>query len=406
MTAANNQHMKHEKHPAKEQSSWLRRRNAPDWGSMKIPKKQGRLIRKLINILRRTGIFFMSILYRKYCNSPAPDLNTIRSVLIIPHDPIGDLVLTSPVWEILRRKNPGLHIGIAASARNKDVLLQENIDITYDFYSPGRLRILREMRKARKDGWDVVLATAGFYKPTRYAFLSRFVARNGITATMNSARHERYGKIYSLCFYRQPPWELVPMTDQYISLVEKTFNIEIPREERTTHFRISPEIGEQVSREISELLVRKHASGYILINLEAKVPHREWGFENVRMITEKSSDRRSDLLIVLIASVNFRFYYQKEMNRISGANVVVFETETIHHVAALIQKAALVISPDTAIVHIAAALRKKLIAFYPAPDEWLPYSAHTTILYPERWMPISTISADKVFSEAVALIES
>ena len=56
-------------------------------------------------------------------------------------------------------------------------------------------------------------------------------------------------------------------------------------------------------------------------------------------------------------------------------------------------------------MHIAAALRKKIIAFYPSADEWEPYGVETTIFYPERWEPISSISVTKVFSAAVLLIE-
>ncbi|MDP4219264.1 MAG: glycosyltransferase family 9 protein [Bacteroidota bacterium] len=348
----------------------------------------------------------MAIAYKRFRNPPKPNLGSIHKVLIIPHDPIGDMVLTLPMLKVLRLRNPALRIGIVASRRNKDVLQAEAVDAVYDFYSPGIVRIFREILRARQEGWDVVLATAGFYKPTRFAFISRVVAGVGITATMNSARQKRYARIYSYCFLRPAPTDNVPMVDQYLSLVENVFNIEVSPEERIPEFHISPEIRNQITAEIPSLLLQHKASKYAVVNMEAKVPYREWGIENVNQLAERLRANGENTLLFLIASRNFLEYYAGELAKVSASNVAVFETETIQHVAALISGAEFVISPDTAIVHIASALIKKMIVFYPAPDEWLPYDRTSIILYPERREPISTISVDTVFSHIQSLLRS
>jgi ADP-heptose:LPS heptosyltransferase len=385
---------------------WLRRRNTPDTATTKIPRRVGRLKRKLQNIERRISIFFFTLYSRKYRHSKKPDIQHTQKVLLIPHFPIGDLVLTSPLWMAIKKRNPAVKVGVVVSNANRDVLRNENIDNVYNLYSGSLFKKIQEIRRARHDGWDVVIATAGFYKPTRFAFISRIIAKNGITSTMNSARQKRYARIYSFCFKKPSPWESIPMTDQYIELLEKTFDIHVEPEERFPHFTISPEIRTGIHNRINKLLSERNASTYIVINLEAKSPSREWGFNNIHDFIQRVAVERSNIVNVLIASPNFRKYFRDELAGLSSNNCVIFETETIHHVAALIENSALVISPDTAIVHIAAALGKKTIAFYPSADEWLPYSSSATVLFPERWEPISSIAVDTVYSKTISLLNS
>ncbi len=386
--------------------NWLKRRNTPDSGSMLLPRSKGKLQRKFLNIERRIAIFIMGILFRNYRSPQRPELEKISSVLIIPHDPIGDLVITSPLWNTLKKRNPQIKIGVVCSARNRDVLINEDVDSIYDLYSPNPFHVFKQMRLARRNRWDVVLSTAGFYKPTRFALISRFIAGKGITATMHTARPERYARIYSFCFKRPTEDEHIPMAEQYQTLAEKVFAIKFTENERLPQFTIDPESKIRTDLRIDKILNDKKHSRFILINLEAKVPYREWGIENVEMLAKAFYDAKIEVFILLSASTEFQEYYQLDKLHLKTPNAEVFPTDNIHDLATVIDRASLVISPDTAVVHIAAALRKKIIAFYPSLDEWLPYGVESTILCPDRWEPISTISVTKVFSTAVSLLEN
>jgi ADP-heptose:LPS heptosyltransferase len=348
----------------------------------------------------------MSVFFRKYRNPQKPSLDNISKILIISHDPIGDLVITSPLWSFLRTRKPGIKIGIACSQRNADVLRKEPVDITYDLYTGNLLSIWSRMRQARRDGWDVVLVTAGFYKPARFAFVSRFIARKGITATMHSARAQRYARIYSFCFKRPPEWECVPMAEQYQSLVENVFEIPFTKQERLPHFTIDDPTRIEIEKKLDTILTEKKCSRYIHINLEAKVPYREWGIENTVALTKALAEAKIDVVVLVTASAEYRAYCRLEESIAEISNLIVFETNDLHELAAVIQRAALVISPDTAVVHIAAALQKKIIAFYPSSDEWLLYGVEAEIFYPKRWEPISSINVNTVFSAVVSSLNS
>lgn len=383
---------------------WIKRRNVSDTQAMPLHIRTGKWKKKGIHFIRRITIVILTFLFRKYRHKNKPRIESMRSVLIIPNFPIGDIVLTSPLWTALRNRVPSLRIGVAASNTNRSVLNNEHIDKIYDLHSPGYFRLLKEIFRARNDKWDVVLAPVGFYKPARFAIISRIIARSGITATMHSARPKRYARIYSFCFARPHAWDCIPMVDQYLSLIELAFDIQISQKDRLPHFTISPDIESETESKVQRLLDEKKALKYILVNVEAKNEYREWGLENVHLLAERVRDKLKDTLIILIASENYRIYFHNELDAIVGENVILVESESIHHAAALIKLASVIISPDTSIVHIAAALNKKLIAFYPAPDEWLPYGTSARILYPVRWEPISSISVDSVFRQLTSLL--
>ena len=287
----------------------------------------------------------MGILFRKYVNPEKPNLEKISAILIIPHDPIGDLVITYPLWKTLRKRNPKIKIGVVCSGRNNDVLKNENIDKIYDLYSSNPFHILNQMRIARRDRWDVVLSTAGFYKPTRFAFISRFIARSGITATMHSSRSERYARTYSFCFKRPPEWERIPMVEQYQALAEKVFDITFTAKERLPNFVVDSKAKIEADQRIDKLLKQKGYSRFILINLEAKVPYREWGMENIAALAKAFYDAKIEILILLSASSEFREYYHLNSLDPKIPNVEIFPTKDIHELAAVIARASLVISP-------------------------------------------------------------
>lgn len=375
-------------------AQWRKRRAGNDRYDRGNPPK---ISDKAIHLVRRLAIVILSIVYKKYRDAKKPSLHEVKSVLIISHFPIGDLILTSPLWKALTHRNTTLRIGLATSKQNVVVLAAESgISNTYDFFSPGLFRMYREMKRARSDGWDVVFATAGFYKPVRFAVVSRFVTK-GITATAHSSRHWRYAKIYSLCFKRPGPDEYVPMVEQYQMLVENTFDIKFTEAERKPEFVIIPEALQTTKVRIDDVLATTDFKRYAIVHLEAKSTFREWGIENLLALAKQLSQEYPDLLLLATASEEYFIHFQLA-DRLAP-NVRLFKTSSIHELAAVLVGAAIVISPDTAVVHIAAVMNKKMIAFYPHTDEWLPYSSKAVVLFPELREPIESIRVDTVLEK-------
>jgi hypothetical protein len=117
----------------------------------------------------------------------AIDPNRIQSVLILRYDAIGDMIVTTPFWRNLKRLNPQLRIGVAASARNIDVIrADDDVDVRFLFSEGALLQTIRGIREVRKQKWDVVLALV--YKKRRRAQSSQGSVRLRVSPRLRSKK--------------------------------------------------------------------------------------------------------------------------------------------------------------------------------------------------------------------------
>lgn len=367
-----------------EKGKWARRRRRDDDSR---PRKSAphRLAQKALNLLRRLTIVLIRPYLRRFSHRPLPKLDEVRSVLIIPHDPIGDLLLTEPLWRKLREAKKDLRIGLVVSPRNRQLAETIAPELPkYDLYGGSLLHRFNEMLRARKNAYDVVLAPVGFYKPTRFAVISRVIAgAYGFTATMHHSRARRYADLYSYCTERH--WQPFPqpMAEQYQALIESVFALRFEDAERAPRL-VLPEEAMSAAREHMAAL-RSTGSMTIVLHLEAKVPTREWGIPNALKLAQEVPNA------TFLFSGSPEFWQAHRLPDSMSSNVRKLDTGSILELAAVVANVDMLVSPDTSIVHFAAALGTRIIAFYPSRDEWLPYRSDATILTPVRREPISTI---------------
>src|SRR5688572_15282146 len=251
----------------KNSKNWHKRRMRSDV-ARPIVRKSTQLKEKCINVFRRLTILALSVLYKKYRDAPLPQLSEIHSILIIPNDPIGDLLLSAPLWNKLLKVKPSLRIGIGISERNREMIQYiSGVSDYYDLHSTNLVKLYRNIRIAKKDTYDVVLTTAGYYKPTRFAFISRLIAGKGFTATMHTSRSERYARIYSWCRKRRVDPYPQPMVEQYQDMVEQIFHVAFTAEERTPTLDFTPPLLSE-TQQIDNILLKSKARSYIHLNLE------------------------------------------------------------------------------------------------------------------------------------------
>ncbi len=386
----------------KSSKNWQKRRLRSDIARPTV-RRSTQLKEKCINIVRRLTILVLSIFYKKYRDAPLPQLREIKSILIIPNDPIGDLLLSVPLWSKLVKEKPSLRIGIGVSERNREIVgYIPDVSDYYDLHTTNVLQLYRNIRIAKKDRYDVVLTTAGYYKPTRFAFISRLIAGKGFTATMHTSRSERYARIYSWCRKRRVDPYPQPMVEQYQDMIEQIFHITYTAEERIPALDLTPRSLSDTQR-IDNVLLKNKASSYIHLNLEAKIGERELGIEKSKVIMRTIREQYPHIVALVTASNDYWREYENQFNAEEG--IIRFDTPTLAALIDVVRGAKLVISPDTAVVHIAASLHKPIIAFYPLKDEWLPYGVGAYIFCPERGKPVSTIPLEPVLKTALELLE-
>jgi ADP-heptose:LPS heptosyltransferase len=308
------------------------------------------------------------------------------------------MVLTTPVWRAIRKQFPTIHIGVAASFRNRPILdYDPYVDQVFDATAGDWEAIWKARKEASSEQWDVVMPLI-YQDITKIAILCRVLAPGAISTMLlkpgeNAALR---GKIFSMIVPSPYRTEEIEMIEQMRVHLMGVLKMEVPDEEWKPFLYPEEEAVRRVNHRIKEILNRNGTSHYIHLNLEAKMEFREYGIPNSFELSKKLTESFPHTTVFWtasqhIASKTLAFLDQNDSNRIHY-----FPTESLHELIALVQGAVLVISPDTSIIHIASAFKRPVVGLYVMRREWPPYKTPYRLLLSGKDNPVSSIPVEDV----------
>lgn len=296
------------------------------------------------------------------------DITKVKSVLILRYDALGDAVLSSAVWHAVRRYGPKIRIGVVASRRNQ-ALIQADPEVNDVFLFSKALswHIIPEILRARRTAkWDVVL-NISFHDKTRAALYSKLVAPQAITATIVHKDYDKYERIYSFVGDRAGE---TPIALQWLSVFEQTFGIRLSDAESLPRIYADPKIATSFGSEITTTLQKSGKSEYIIINTDAAQAFREWGLENALALSGEIERRHPDLQIYWTSAPAHSDSVRSFLTSADKSGFEYLLTPSVHHLLVAVRHARIVISPDTSVVHIAAAYRRPTVGLYVERNEY------------------------------------
>lgn len=318
------------------------------------------------------------------------DINAVRSVLILRYDKIGDMIVTRPVFRILKSRNPGLQVGVIASPGNRALIEHDaNVDKCYVIGS-NPLADFFEIIRARRAGYEVVLNLV-FNRTTSGALLANLIAPGG---TKIGQGDEKYGFYYNVLL--QLPRMQVPMTELLATYLEEVFGFRIKKAELDLSLNVPP-----ASRNMVDQFLRSHGlkkKSFAVVNLSVGEQVRK--LTRVQYMSVIDFLRNVCKLPVLLISVSSEHKLARELAESSSA--VRFPdsgSATLLEVAVLIEMARLVISPETSIVHFAAASKTPVVALYSSQKldgEWVPFRVPHRIVTAPGKAPVSHIAPSAI----------
>jgi len=329
-------------------------------------------------------------------------LEEVSSVLIIRYDALGDMIVTTPLWRILKRLKPSIKIGVAGSFKNLGLLRDDpDIDFLYDYTASSMKDFFRISKETRKQKWDVVLM-GNFNQKTRNAIISRLASPHGITATAGAHNKEGHQKLFSRLIPLPFVANEMPMTEQLQYLLRDVIELPGSEYERPSIF-IDKEIERKILDKIQSMLNEVSVAKYIILNIDAPA-FKKWKLENNITLARFISDNYPDLAIMITSLPENRVEIENILCNENIPRAYYFSTEDILEMTALIRYSSLVITPDTSIVHLASAENKPVIAFYLVVGEWLPYKVHSYIIIPKKGEAISTIPLEVVKNAIIKML--
>jgi ADP-heptose:LPS heptosyltransferase len=322
-----------------------------------------------------------------------PEGLTLRNILIMRWDAIGDMMVCLPYFRKVSEVFPEARVGIVVSGRNMPLLRHEREfrTILYDSHPGAYIASLLQAREFRP---DAVVDTRMHYDSTT-SFI--YGALSG-ARWMLSARNRRS---------RLPFNVRVPMPDSRMHNADMTRllleglgrpldDLELDRQVRLSSEEL--EFAAEFWRRVG-LRLRGRCIG---INMSARDPRHRWSENSVEELCVR-------LLELGKRPILFSMPSGRDLAAAIASGhpgvIAAPECPTILHAAALIRDLAMFVTPDTGLVHVSSSYEIPTVGLYVPNEEhlplWLPWRVESEILMdPER---VDRITVGSVLGAVVRL---
>lgn len=362
-------------------------------------------------------------------------LNRQGKILFITHLAIGDFAYLSQFFKAFSLQFPHLEIHVWAdevrrtrcfwrwnSLRNYSLYQWLShcsyIKKVYDkTYSPGVFK--KSIKMAQQEKYDIVVSLATL-RQDFYATLARTISPRGFVAGMASKQpfyrfFKRYA-LYKLSARLEPlPSVQNHVTDMYAHWFKELFGVVVDPDRRYPSM-VLPRVW-LVYAKLRALMwqVDKRTNRFnkvFFINACAKTKKRSWSLDCVASLisTIKKQDAWDDWhFIVNVSPDDYDktvYYFKKN----ATPSVIVYSArENFFQLPAMISICDVVISVETAVMHLAAAFDRPMVVLMRQKNpEWVPLtkSPCRVVTTEKRKQWVSDIPVDSVYHEVDALLQA
>jgi ADP-heptose:LPS heptosyltransferase len=371
-----------------------------------------RKIAKTVEIILRHALVYP--LLRLFLRNPRHDgiidIQSIRSLLILRIDGIGDMIVTTPILRKLKEKNPQLTLGVFASPRNAEIIRNNSFVNEIYIVHSNPWKLWKELRRCKSHSFDVVINFV-FNRTTSLGLIANYVAPKALKVGPGSEKYRMYfNRLLTLDRTR------LHMIEILAGVADEVFGTSIAEE------RLSPElfIPESAHLVVENFLRHRHlhrirgtkvAGSYMLVNFAAADAIRHLSVEQTVSIIKAVKGWSHDFAIVLCPPGEGE-KAQRILEKLNSGEAYVYPPSgraSLLEIASLIKGARYVVTCDTSIVHFASAVKTPVMALFApsvtTPHEWQPFGVRYQCLYAENGMGVASIPVDRIVRN-LAVFES
>ncbi|MBI3124816.1 MAG: glycosyltransferase family 9 protein [Ignavibacteriales bacterium] len=333
-------------------------------------------------------------------------MNSLKNILIVRTDRIGDVVLSLPLAAILRKHFPGVRVSFLVRDYTAPLIKNNKFVDEVIIFSEknGKPQIAKNI-VALKDKFDACIVAFPTYPIALILFLSGIRTRIGSGYRWYSFlfnkkvfEHRKYGERHELEYNVRLLQQLGINED--VNPDNAEFGIQV---DQSTNEKVKNKLNSLGWNGEKKLIVVHPGSGGSAIDLPK---------EKMKLLVKNISDETDSVLVITGSKTEEELCNSYVVSKKVINTAGMFNLEEL---IALISNANILIANSTGPIHIAAALGKDVIGFYPkfaavSPKRWGPYTSKAKIFQPiicdgecsgdkcQKLNCMNSIEIDEVFS--------
>lgn len=332
------------------------------------------------------------------------DPSTVRHVLVLRYDAIGDMVVTLPMFDAIHEACPTATIDVVASASNHQISSRTprvRRSVVFDRTLIGLWRVRRALRDTR---YDAVFAPV-MNKTTLSGLLANILGgRHAITVAFeHTARRDQYATWFNV----QLPVgrNAKTMTEMLVDMARRVLSpapsdsVAYP----TLHLPVTTEQRQQAQTHVVAM-----QRPLIALNLSSSNPFRMLSEERNAALIDGLCTRIPGTSVLVIGHGDRQAMAERLAARTPGRTRAYPGSADLLDLAAVLETCDLVITPDTSVVHVAAAMSRPVVVMYSLKasfiQEWLPFGVPYRCIMTEGRVDLETIDPAVVVDAAVGLL--
>ncbi|HEX2788518.1 MAG TPA: glycosyltransferase family 9 protein [Ignavibacteria bacterium] len=317
--------------------------------------------------------------------APIPDKNSIKKILVVRTDRIGDVILTLPLIYQIKKILPHANVSILVS--------QNVAELLYDYEIIDEVIILENIKNLKmffkRICYDLVINAFPVFDISRAEYLSKVPLRIGTA-------YRWYSFLYNIKIHEHRKECLLHEYQYNVNLLKKLYP------EAGYDFKYSFKINET-----EESLLNEKLQKYLFnINDEYIIIHPSSGGSSIDVSEDVLVDfinkfqKNNNIKIAITGKISEKNFNSKIENK---NNIIDLSGElNLRELLILINNSKLFIANSTGPIHIAGALNKKIIGFYPEQKpmnetRWGPLNESKIILRPD-------VASDQILNSANNLL--
>lgn len=316
-----------------------------------------------------------------------PDFEFHRAKLLcLRQNQIGDTLISTPIFAALKRQYPQLTIDALLDKRNATAL-DTNPNVRTRFILKQKLiDFFKVLAAVRREKYDFIVDLV--HTPSSLSTLFCLLGN----ARFNVGFERENDFIYDV----KVPFKTNVRMLRTLAEVLTIFGINPDKSDLRPQFPLLPSSGAFAEKIFSAMVGKK----VIGINISASLKLKFWGVENfVSLICALKHAFADVAILVLYAKA-----YQEEAAEIAKASKAYLcdETKTLTDFAAVISKLHVLITPDSAAVHLADAFNVPCVVLTHNPEHitaWYPSFSESRIIH-SKTGEVGSISVAEVLEVA------